>query len=98
MDAYRRTKPLTADLADMEGNGHQRELGQFFQEVKELRHDYQNIKMVVTELDQNQRNLERELMGLRSDLKAFQAKIMALSSAAIAVFSAGAWAIQLFWK
>lgn len=82
----------------MEGNGHQRELGQFFQEVKEIRHDYQSLKMVVSALDENQRNLERELMGLRSDLKAFQAKIMALSSGAIAVFSAGAWAIQIFWQ
>ena len=81
----------------MENNGHQRELGQFFQEVKELRHDYQNLKMVVSVLDENQRNLERELMGLRSDLKAFQAKIMAMASGAVTVITAGAWAIQLFY-
>ena len=81
----------------MENNGHQTELGQFFQEVKELRHDYQNLKMVVSVLDENQRNLERELMGLRSDLKAFQAKIMAMASGAVAVITAGAWAIQLFY-
>ena len=78
----------------MEGNGHQRELGQFFQEVKELRHDYQNLKTVVNLLDENQRNLERELMGLRADLKTFQAKIMSMGAGAVAVISAGAWVIQ----
>ena len=81
----------------MESNGHQRELGQFFQEVKELRHDYQNLKTVINMLDENQRNLERELMLLRSDLKTFQAKMMTMGSVAVAVITAGAWVIQIFF-
>tara|TARA_R110002074_G_scaffold295513_3_gene467115 strand:+ start:213 stop:464 length:252 start_codon:yes stop_codon:yes gene_type:complete len=80
----------------MENNGHQRELGQFFQEVKELRHDYQSLKTVVNLLDENQRALERELMGLRSELKTFQAKIMSVCSASIALITAGAWIIQVY--
>lgn len=81
----------------MEGNGHQRELGQFFQEVKELRHDYGSLKMVINGLDERHRDLERELMHLRAELKTFQAKIMAMASGAVAVITAGAWAIQLFY-
>jgi len=81
----------------MEGNGHQRELGQFFQEVKELRHDYQNLKTVINMLDENQRNLERELMNLRGELKTFQAKLMTMGSVSIAVITAGAWVIQIFF-
>lgn len=82
----------------MEGNGHQRELGQFFQEVKELRHDYQSLKAIINMLDENQRNLERELMNLRGDLKTFQAKLMTMGSVSIAVITAGAWVIQIFFK
>lgn len=80
----------------MENNGHQRELGQFFQEVKELRHDYQSLKTVCNLLDENQRALERELMGLRSELKTFQAKIMSMGSVCIAMITAGAWIIQVY--
>mgnify|MGYP003632773518 FL=1 len=82
----------------MEGNGHQRELGQFFQEVKELRHDYQSLKTVINMLDENQRNLERELMSLRGELKTFQAKLMTMGSVSIAVITAGAWVIQIFFQ
>tara|TARA_R110002020_G_scaffold100301_1_gene237267 strand:+ start:394 stop:666 length:273 start_codon:yes stop_codon:yes gene_type:complete len=78
-----------------QANGHQRELGQFFQEVKELRHDYGSLKSSCNILDENQRNTERELMGLRSDLEKFQAKIMTIGSVSIAIITAGAWVIQI---
>jgi septal ring factor EnvC (AmiA/AmiB activator) len=80
----------------MEGNGTQRELGQFFQEVKELRHDHSNLRIVLNALDENQRSLERELMHLRSELKTFQAKIMATGSGSLAILTAGAWALQIY--
>jgi len=80
----------------METNGTQRELGQFFQEVKELRHDHSNLRAVLSALDENQRNLERELMSLRSELKTFQAKIMATGSGSLAILTAGAWALQIY--
>ena len=81
----------------MESNEHQRELGQFFQEVKELRHDYQSLKTVINILDENQRNLEKELIHLRSELQTFQAKLMTMGSVSIAVITAGAWVIQIFF-
>ena len=80
----------------MESGETQRELGQFFQEVKEVRHDHRNLRALLSALDENQRNLERELMNLRSDLKTFQAKIMATGSGSLAILTAGAWALQIY--
>lgn len=79
----------------MENNGHQRELGKFFQEVKELRHDYAALKTSCNILDENQRNTERELLALRSELEKFQAKIMTIGSVSLAIVTAGAWLIQI---
>lgn len=80
----------------MDGNGTQRELGSFFAQVQELRHDYRDLKTVIEILDANQRRLERELMELRSELKTFQAKTMTLCAVAVAVVTASAWSLE-FW-
>ena len=92
---------VASELAMVDvGNGDQRELGSFFQEVKELRHDYRNLKMIVDQgqsmLDETQRRLERELMELHSELKTFQAKVATLCEVAVAVITASAWLLQ-FW-
>lgn len=86
-----------SELQPVEGNGVQRELGAFFQEVKELRHDYRNLRQVIDMLDENQRRLERELMELRSELKTFQAKTATLCATAVALVTAVAWALD-FWS
>jgi len=80
----------------METNGTQRELGAFFQEVKELRHDYRSLRTSINILDESQRRLERDLFDLRAELRAFNSKVMALCASAVAVVTAGAWALD-FW-
>ena len=85
-----------SELSVVDGNGTQRELGAFFQEVKELRHDYRNLKQVIDLMDENQRRLERELMELRAELKTFQAKTATLCATAVALVTAVAWALD-FW-
>lgn len=85
-----------SELAVVDGNGTQRELGAFFQEVKELRHDYRNLKQVIDLMDENQRRLERELMELRAELKTFQAKTATLCAVSVAVVTGAAWALD-FW-
>jgi len=82
----------------MEGNGHQRELGMFFQQVEELRHDYRNLKTVIDMMDANQRRLERELMELCAELKTFQAKTATLCAVSVAVVTGAAWGIELWTK
>ena len=80
----------------METNGTQRELGAFFQEVKELRHDYRSLRTSIHILDESQRRLERDLFDLRAELRAFNSKVMALCASAVAVVTAVAWALD-FW-
>lgn len=80
----------------LEGNGTQRELGMFFQQVEELRHDYRNLKQVIDLMDENQRRLERELMELRAELRTFQAKTATLCAVSVAVVTGAAWALD-FW-
>ena len=81
----------------METNGTQRELGAFFQEVKELRHDYRSLRTSIHILDESQRRLERDLFDLRAELRAFNSKVMALCASAVAVVTAVAWALD-FWS
>jgi chromosome segregation ATPase len=83
-------------MADADTNANQRELGSFFQQVSELRHDIRNLKQELLLLDDNQRRLERELMELRAELKTFQAKTMTLCATLVALVTACAWALEFY--
>ena len=82
----------------MEQNGSQREMGARFQELSELRHDLRNLRQTISLLDHEQRNQERMIMELRSDLMQMRTKIMTSVAVIIAFLSVFAWSLEWFLK
>ena len=82
----------------MEQNGSQREMGARFQELSELRHDLRNLRQSISLLDSEQRNQERTIMELRSELMQMRTKIMTSVAVVIAFFSIFAWSLEWVLK
>lgn len=82
----------------MEQNGSQREMGARFQELSELRHDLRNLRQSISLLDSEQRNQERTIMELRSELMQMRTKIMTSVAVVIAFFSMFAWSLEWVLK
>jgi len=77
-------------------NGSQRELGQFFQEIVELRHDVRNVRQVLDSIDGENRRFDRELIELRAEIAQFRGRLTTGIAVGVALASAGAWAIEMW--